>query len=170
MQCPPAIASCEEEENYRKMMVSMRKDIECAFGTLKGRFRILKYGLRFPNVVRCENVMFTCITLHNMLLEWDGLDATGTHINWNGSEGEHEPEVMLKILLRDSSTLPTNCNGDFTSQYLLPSMVGRAEGTDDESSDNIEISFLELQKKLVTNFAALKKYGPKPKWPKIVKK
>lgn len=35
-----------DEIRWSKMMESMRKDVECTFGILKGRFRILKHGIR----------------------------------------------------------------------------------------------------------------------------
>ena len=51
----------------------MRKDVECCFGILKGRWRILKYGVRFWKLKQCDQLWLTCCSLHNMLLEVDGL-------------------------------------------------------------------------------------------------
>ena len=52
----------------------MRKDVECTFGILKGRFAILRYGLRFRDISRCDQLWLTCCALHNLLLNKDGLD------------------------------------------------------------------------------------------------
>lgn len=59
------------EGMYCKHLESVRKDVECTFGILKSRFRILKYGMRIADrdVINC--VIATCAGLHNELLEHD---------------------------------------------------------------------------------------------------
>ena len=74
----------------------MRKDVECTFGILKGRWRILKYGLRQHLLMDADNIWKTCCALHNMLLEVDGL-ADGWE---NGVQSQWETE------LDDSQDLP----------------------------------------------------------------
>ena len=67
----------------------MRKDVECTFGILKGRFRILKTGIRQHDSVDVDNIWFTCCALHNMLLTIDGLNK-----KWeNGIRGYYEGEA-----------------------------------------------------------------------------
>lgn len=81
------------ELRWSKWLESMRKDVECTFGILKGRFRILKTGVRVHSFKRMDNIWFTCCALHNWLLNIDGLDA-----NWNegaisfyqGPDGNHD--------------------------------------------------------------------------------
>ena len=53
---------------------SMRKDVECTFGIQKGRFTILKTGIKLQNFELVDQVWLTCCALHNMLLFVDGLD------------------------------------------------------------------------------------------------
>jgi hypothetical protein len=60
-------------------MESVRKDIECCFGILKMRFRILAHPLQFHSKVSREvyiakhnNVVWGCAILHNLLLGTDG--------------------------------------------------------------------------------------------------
>ena len=53
----------------------MRKDVECTFGIQKGRFTILKTGIKLQNYELVDQVWLTCCALHNMLLFVDGLDA-----------------------------------------------------------------------------------------------
>ena len=59
---------------FSEWLESMRKDVECTFGILKGRFAILRYGLRFHDISRCDQLWLTCCALHNLLLNEDGLD------------------------------------------------------------------------------------------------
>ncbi len=56
----------------------MHKDIECTFGILKGRWRILKAGVHLWGVLYTDNVWLTCCTLHNWLLDIDGFGG-----EWN---------------------------------------------------------------------------------------
>ncbi|CAN6328005.1 unnamed protein product, partial [Urochloa humidicola] len=46
-----------------------RKDVECAFGILQSRFRILKQPARLWDQGDLENIMLACIILHNMIIE-----------------------------------------------------------------------------------------------------
>ena len=57
----------------------MRKDVECTFGILKGRWRILKSGVRVYGVDKVDEIWMTCCALHNQLLDINGLSN-----KWNG--------------------------------------------------------------------------------------
>jgi hypothetical protein len=48
---------------------SIRKDVECTFGILKKRWRILDYGLPYYCLKKCEKIFHVCCMLHNMLLD-----------------------------------------------------------------------------------------------------
>ncbi len=61
---------------WSKWLESMRKYVECTFGILKGRWRILKSGVRTYGTGSVDHVWFTCCALHNWLLEVDGLNET----------------------------------------------------------------------------------------------
>lgn len=91
MQCPLSMAETELEGQWSRKMESMRKDVEGTFGILKNRFRILKYGLRYPSQEACDNVVFACMILHNMLLQIDGLDKwEGVNSEWLEEYHHHE--------------------------------------------------------------------------------
>lgn len=62
------------EQRLSDWIESFRKDVECVFGVLKGRFRILKTGICLEGPVACDRVWMTCCALHNWLLEVDGMD------------------------------------------------------------------------------------------------
>jgi hypothetical protein len=77
-----------QEIRFSEWLESMRKDVECTFGILKGRFHILKTGVRTESVAMCDKIWMTCCALHNMLLFVDGL-----HENWeNGAKSYYEDE------------------------------------------------------------------------------
>ena len=63
----------EEDNILSKRLESVRKDVECFFGSVKGRFRILKLPLLFEDKEVIDNVWFTCCILHNLMHSFDGL-------------------------------------------------------------------------------------------------
>ena len=70
---------------FSKGLESIRKDVECFFGILKARFRILKLALAYQNQKSIDNVFFTCCILHNMLHTYDGMDGLEEDVDWVGS-------------------------------------------------------------------------------------
>jgi hypothetical protein len=56
----------------------MRKDVECTFGILKGRWRILKSGVHVYGVDKVDEIWLTCCALHTWLL-----DINGVSNKWN---------------------------------------------------------------------------------------
>jgi len=80
------------EIRWSEWVESLRKDVECTFGILKGRWRILKTGIRIHGVAAVDKIWKTCCALHNWLLEIDGLDENwnnGVASDWQGELGEH---------------------------------------------------------------------------------
>jgi len=68
--CPYAGAAKTSLEGYFSTnLESVRKDVECVFGILKERWKILDYGLRFRHMLTGEKVFVTCCILHNMMLD-----------------------------------------------------------------------------------------------------
>jgi hypothetical protein len=57
------------------LLTELRKDVECTFGILKGRWRILKTGIRVHNTEVSDNIWMTCCALHNILRE-DGFPSS----------------------------------------------------------------------------------------------
>ena len=56
---------------------SVRKDVECLFGILKKRFRILGMASVAHYSKNINTMIKVCSVLHNMLLEHDGLSSVG---------------------------------------------------------------------------------------------
>lgn len=85
------------ERRWSEWLESMRKDVECTFGILKGRFRILKTGIRLHGVEAADKIRLTCCALHNMLLIADGLNERweeGVDSDWQGELGQHDPDEV----------------------------------------------------------------------------
>ena len=64
---------------FSEWLELMQKDVECVFDIMKGRFRVLQYGLRLRKIEHCDNLWLTCCALHNLLLNVDGLDKGWEH-------------------------------------------------------------------------------------------
>ena len=62
------------EHLFSEWLESVRKDVECTFGIMKGRFRQLKTGTRVHGHVATDRIWLTCCALHNMLIDVDGLN------------------------------------------------------------------------------------------------
>ena len=76
---------------------SMQKDVECTFGIMKGRFPMLRTGIRIRNISKCDQIWKTCCALHNLLLFVDGLHnhwESGKKSNW---EKQFEQPKMKKL-------------------------------------------------------------------------
>jgi Plant transposon protein len=87
---PLKIPKDTKEQRWSEWLESIRKDVECTFGIMKGRWRILKTGVRLHGIVSADKVWMTCCALHNWLLEEDGLDERWDHnvkSNWEGELG-----------------------------------------------------------------------------------
>jgi len=58
--CPLKSISSMKDTRWSRWAESMRKDVECTFGILKGRFRILKTGIRLQSLSAVDDIWFTC--------------------------------------------------------------------------------------------------------------
>jgi hypothetical protein len=94
--------------SFLKWLESMRKDFECTFGILKGRFWILKTGVQVHGVEATDKIWLICCALHNFLLETNGLHKEGINgvpSNWEGELGCHSRRdvnaFLPPVLLRD---------------------------------------------------------------------
>ena len=57
----------EKEIFWSEWLESVRKDVECVFGILKGRFRILRGRMQQHHAKDIKNIFITCCILHNMI-------------------------------------------------------------------------------------------------------
>jgi hypothetical protein len=54
---------------FSSNLESVRKDVECTFGILKKRWKILNNGLLYRDIKVCEKIFVTAVCLHNMLVD-----------------------------------------------------------------------------------------------------
>jgi hypothetical protein len=59
----------EKRAHFAKRQEACRKDVECCFGVLQGRFSIISNPCWQWNMDTIADVMFVCYILHNMILE-----------------------------------------------------------------------------------------------------
>jgi hypothetical protein len=139
LQHPSKISSTEGELLWSEMMESLRKDVESTFGTLKARFLILKYGFRFHRAEVCQNVMFVCCILHNMLLRNMGLDI------WD----EIDYEVEDVEAARDREALE-RIYGSADLDYSFIGPTNMLQQDTDEAAPTAD--YLELRAALIEHF------------------
>jgi hypothetical protein len=81
---------------------SLQKDVECTFDILKGRWRILKCGIRIHGTTDGpDQVFLTCCALHNKLFDIDGLDKRweqGVQSIWSttydNDDGDNDDDML----------------------------------------------------------------------------
>lgn len=103
---PIKTTTIRAEIRFSQWLESMRKDVECTFGTLKGRWHVLKAGIRLFKLQDADHIWATCCALHNLLLEVDGLDNKWEDrivSEWQGALGEHDnaeamPQAIRRLL------------------------------------------------------------------------
>ena len=67
--CPFKHSGPASQKGYfSATLESVRKDVECTFGILKKRWKVLEYGIRFDDIHVVERVFLSCCILHNMML------------------------------------------------------------------------------------------------------
>jgi hypothetical protein len=101
-----------DETRWSRWVELMRKDVECTFGILKGRWQILKTGVRVYGVNKVDDIWMTCCGLHNWLLESDGISCRwedGVLVrDWEGDLGCMEFEGLRQSIPNALSRLSTN--------------------------------------------------------------
>jgi hypothetical protein len=68
------------EGYFSTNLESMRKDVECVFGILKKRWKVLNHGFKFHSMAICKKIFFTCCCLHYEMLDMMELRTTHYHV------------------------------------------------------------------------------------------
>jgi hypothetical protein len=107
---------------WQKRMESVRKDIECVFGRLKSRFRILKNPIQYQKKHQIDNIFLSCCILYNMCHVWDKLGEWERDIDYDDQSGgladlEHESEGTLYYEPISNQINNNNIAGNHLDQY-----------------------------------------------------
>jgi Plant transposon protein len=95
---------------FSELLESLQKDVQCTFGILKGRWRVLKSGIRVHKNEVVDNIWLTCCALHNMLLDVDGLSKAwknGVRSHWeleSGKFGNDDIPFAIRRLVNPNGT------------------------------------------------------------------
>ena len=179
---PPIKTSTSRAEiRFSAWLESLRKDVECTFGILKGRWRILKSGIRVHGTSTPDKVFLTCCALHNWLLEVDGLDENwedGVQSFWEAdddrntdiSSREHQqqkdlPDAIFRLYNPDSTrmfeaTAAVENEADRAEEPSTTSTCDTIPASNNDGSredDSIKMvcsmTLAEFRSKLVTQFS-----------------
>lgn len=93
------------EINFNKELSSARVKIECAFGILKGRWRILDH-IEEASVSMISKIIIACCVLHNFCIlagdEWDEDDCENEHDNRQNNNRVLGDGEEIRELLKDN--------------------------------------------------------------------
>ena len=119
-----------------ELIASMKKHVECAFGILKGRWRVLRYGIKLWGINNTNKIWLTCCALHNWLLEIDGLTDGWEH--GVKSSWDTEPDDPRDISFAIKGLKAPGKKWDI--QMKLRDLPGVSRGTDvdSESMDDVD--------------------------------
>ena len=159
MICPMLFRTDMHDVFWSEWIESVRKDVECTFGILKNRFRILKNPFQHHSLDLMEDVFVVCGMIHNVLLIVDN--------KWESRIVEECADVFDDII--DSDPTFENGEGDGPLLYdnenaLVSTLDGNQNmiGLDAESSETSYqswINFDEKVKSLVKHFCHCYNYG-----------
>ena len=151
LQCPLKHTVRSKHALWSKWVDSVRKDVECVFGILKGRWRCLKLPIFYQNKKDIDNMFFACCIFHNMLLANDGFDVRWEeNINWLGQDGNHADED-LSIFRKHSRPAKNLTSSTDFSLVGVKSVYDKYDIFHEGGGDN-ESSHHNLREKLVTHF------------------
>jgi hypothetical protein len=193
---PFGVTNNVDEICWLKWAESMRKGVECTFGILKGRWRILKARVRIHGVNSVDYIWLTCCALHNWLLDIDGMNEIwvgGVHMvvsDWEGKLACFDWEGVSADIPNAVACLSVNqnaCNYDSSGVGPGNDVIGETRSLLTRELDNDvvftnQISLIEdrvrsvqnlslavFRKLLVNHFAILFSQN-KIVWPKRIQR
>jgi len=142
---------------------------------LKGRWRVLKTGIRLEGSYTADSIWMTCCALHNRLLVIDGSDG-----EWEGMMGTNNVEDVCRLLCFAVQRMENPLVAEFGSRshekaanvaWLLEGqLTSTSTGDSDDEDEPLAIrtntqgamvvnslSYYEFRKRLVTHFDTLYK-------------
>jgi len=144
---------------FSKWLESMRKDVECTFGIMKGRWRILKSGIRLHGTETADQTWKTCCALHNWLLEIDGLDNKWGS-EWQGGMGDIQEDDLPQSVrtLLDQESLMVNYNGSGMGLGDDGSSSISQQESSDEQAEDFAGNFQEVHGAILVRKLSMKQF------------
>jgi hypothetical protein len=179
--------------DFAEWIESMRKDVECSFGILKKRWRVLKHGFKLEDALQCDKMFLTCCALHNLLILHDGFNKGqqfGDPSLWEGEMPTHFDPDSIPLRSRGSDCLRLNrlhnrgndsrrrVTPDRTAQHteseiispddavVITAQTNQRDGSGNYYVKNLTLDF--FRQKLVDHFIICKDKG-QLHWPKTVR-
>ena len=153
MMNPMKHTSSRHERLWSEWVESTRKDVECCFGILKGRFRFLRQGILLQTQAKIDTAFFTCCILHNMILAADGLDKRWEdNVEWdvlnpqpgNSDEGFDEVETPNQSISNQERRILER-----VAQYESAIEI---EHEGNEVDEEVDVDFEGKRMKLINHF------------------
>ena len=153
LQCPLKHTSTPKDALWSKWVESVRKNVECVFGILKGRFRCLKLPIYLHGNHVIDNMFFTCCILRNMLLMKDGYDRRWEDgVSWADQAGQHE-EGEMPAIFRQHAIRSRNATA--ATDYSLigfNAVIHNYATTLLDIEEEIELTQETLRRRLIDHF------------------
>ena len=89
------------EGYFLSNLESMTKDVECTFGIMKKRWKILNNGLLYGDIKVHKKIFITCACLHNLLVK----DMKMNHLDTRVGRGA---PLGKDVIYLDGRTIPPN--------------------------------------------------------------
>ena len=146
---PLSVTNKIDETRWSRWVESMRKDVECTFGILKSRWRILKTGVRVYGVDKVDEIeiWLTYCALHNWLLDIDRISSQWKDVvlvsNWDGELGQMDFDGLYESIPNLIARLSTNldsCNYNLSNMGPGEDVVGKIYRGDSGEEEEIELS------------------------------
>ena len=143
---------------FSQWLESLRKGVECTFGILKGRWRILKTVIRCHNTEVSDNIWMTSCTLHNLVMDFDGLSrkwndgVASAYENEDGHFQDEEVPAAIRCLVDPTGNEGHRLRTFDDSRFGLQNTDFRGDNDDDHHEDieNVNLlSHIKLQLPLV---------------------
>ena len=141
--CPfTRVGSGSAEGYFSSNLEGVRKDVECTFGILKKRWRILNNGFFHRRIDVCSNIFITCCWINNFLLD----------------------DVMERSNVRVGRGAPIDEDGIWLSGLTAEEREHEEmeEDGEQQSDDDCELSqhFLQRRQLLVKHLHLFRQKGP----------
>jgi hypothetical protein len=149
---PFGIGCSLEEKRYSEWVESVRKDIECAFGILKARFRLFLNPIQLHRFADIEFAWKAAIMIHNLLITYDGSDISDweRNLDWVNISPDVDDSVFQEQIRIDDFI--TEDSASAGSRIRMRPIMRDTTPVGRSFTANNSIEYSMRKKMLVTNF------------------